>query len=157
MIAIIDYDAGNYVNSGTYVTQETQPCGQIFGHRAASLYRPDEITYLRQISQEMSGYEPSPYTLREDNADNWFKLAKMEGFFPYIVNGYPTYTYMTEEVALELADLQSVIDPYIDTEVAKFIVGQNSLDNFDKFLSDLQAMGIEDMLKIYTDLYVPAE
>ena len=64
---------------------------------------------------------------------------------------------MTEEVALELADLQSVIDPYIDTEVAKFIVGQNSLDNFDKFLSELQAMGIEDMLKIYTDLYVPAE
>jgi len=156
-IYYLDYDAGNYVNSGTYVTQETQPCGQIFGHRASSLYRPDEITYLRQISQEMSGYEPSPYTLVPENADNWFKMAKMEGFFPYIVNGYPTYTYMTEDVNLELADLKSVIDPYIDGEVAKFITGLNSLDNFDKFQSDLEAMGIKDMLKIYTDLYVPAE
>ena len=82
-------------------------------------------------------------------------MAKMEGFFPYLVTGYPNYLYLDEDTALELADLKSVIDPYIDSEVAKFITGQNSLDNFDKFESDLQSMGIEDMLKIYTDAYAP--
>ena len=79
----------------------------------------------------------------------------MEGFFPYLVNGYPTYLYLDEATSLELADLKSVIDPYIDNEVAKFITGLNSLDNFDKFMDDLKAMGIEDMLKIYTDAYAP--
>ena len=150
-------NVNNRWNGASYTHMVTGPNGQLFGHRAASLYRPEEITYFRQISIEMSGYEPSPYTLLKENSDNWFKMAKIEGFFPYLVNGYPTYTYMTEDVALELADLKSVIDPYIDGEVAKFITGLNSLDNFDKFISDLEAMGIKDMLKIYTDLYVPAE
>ena len=150
-------NVNNRWNGASYTNMVTGPNGQLFGHRAASLYRPEEITYFRQLSIEMSGYEPSPYTLLKDNSDNWFKMAKLEGFFPYLVNGYPTYTYMTEDVALELGDLQSVIDPFIEAEVAKFIVGQNSLDNFDKFQQDLKAMGIEDMLKIYTDLYVPAE
>lgn len=141
-------ESGSY-----YAYTENNPTGQIFGHRATSLY--NKRSHYREISIELSGYEATPFTLREDNADNWFKMAKMEGFFPYLVTGYPNYLYLDEDTALELADLKSVIDPYIDSEVAKFITGQNSLDNFDKFESDLQSMGIEDMLKIYTDAYAP--
>lgn len=156
-ITYLDVVDGDYENGSAYLARATSPTGQLFGHRAGSIWRPEEITYFRQLSQEMSGHEATPHTLLKDNADNWYKMAKMEGFFPYLVNGYPTYTYLTEDVALELADLQSVINPYIDSEVAKFITGLNSLDNFDKFQEDLKAMGIEDLLKIYTDAYVPAE
>ena len=148
-----DVVAGKKESGSYYAYTENNPTGQQFGHRATSLY--NDRTHYREISIELSGYEATPFTLREDNSDNWFKLAKMEGFFPYLVNGYPTYLYLDEATSLELADLKSVIDPYIDNEVAKFITGLNSLDNFDKFMDDLKAMGIEDMLKIYTDAYAP--
>ena len=148
-----DVVAGTKESGSYYAYTENNPTGQLFGHRATSLY--NDRTHYREISIELSGYEATPFTLREDNADNWFKLAKMEGFFPYLVTGYPTYLYLDEDTSLELSDLQSVINPYIDTEVAKFITGLNSLDQFDKFQEDLKAMGIEDMLKIYTDAYAP--
>ena len=148
-----DVLAGTKESGSYYAYTENNPTGQLFGHRATSLY--NDRTHYREISIELSGYEATPFTLREDNSDNWFKLAKMEGFFPYLVTGYPTYLYLDEDTSLELSDLQSVINPYIDTEVAKFITGLNSLDQFDKFQEDLKAMGIEDMLKIYTDAYAP--
>lgn len=152
-VTYAELTAGNVANAYEYVYSTTNATGQVFGHRASSLY--NDRTHYREISIELSGYEATPFTLREDNTDNWFKLQKIEGIFPYLVTGYPTYVYLDEETSMELADLKSVIDPYIETEVAKFITGQNSLDNFDKFQQDLKTMGIEDMLKIYTDAYAP--
>lgn len=136
-----------------YAYGETSPIGLQFGNRSHSLYRPDEMYYMRMISVEMSGYEVTPYTLIEDSADDWFKLSKQEGFFPYLVDGYPKYVYLDEDTAQRLADLESVIKPFVDAEVAKFITGLNSIDQFDKFQEQLKNMGIEEYLKIYQDFY----
>lgn len=140
-------------STGFYTRGETNPTGQQFGMRAYSLTRPEEISYYRMVSIELSGYEATPLKLLEDNSDNWYKLAKMEGFFPYFVEGFPQYQYFDEDTSLRLADLESVIKPFVDAEVAKFITGINNIDQFDKFQEQLKAMGIEEYLKIYQDFY----
>lgn len=148
-----DVVEGKIESTGFYTRGETNPTGQQFGMRAYSLTRPEEITYYRMVSIELSGYEATPQKLLEDNADNWYKLAKMEGFFPYFVEGFPQYQYFDEDTSLRLADFESVIKPFVDSEVAKFITGINSIDQFDKFQEQLKAMGIEEYLKIYQDFY----
>ena len=148
-----DVVEGRIESTGFYTRGETNPTVQQFGMRSYSLTRPDEITYYRMVSIELSGYEATPQKLLKDNADNWYKLAKMEGFFPYFVEGFPQYKYFDEETSLRLADLEAVIKPFIDSEVAKFITGINSIDQFDKFQEQLKAMGIEEYLKIYQDFY----
>lgn len=152
---IITYhDVANetYKSGSHYLANVTNPSGQVFGKRDGSYWR-DDITVERMISIEMSGNEVTPRILREDNSDNWFKLAKIEGFFPYLVNGFPEYMFLDEVTSQKLADLESVIGPWVDSEVAKFITGQTPLDQFDEYQAKLKDMGIDEYLKIYQDFY----
>jgi len=50
-------------------------------------------------------------------------------------------------------ELRSVIDPYIEAEVAKFITGARSLDEFDAFQAELDGLGIDELEGIYVDYY----
>jgi len=57
----------------------------------------------------------------------------------------------------ELADVNSKlaeINTYVDESVAKFLLGEESLDGFPKFVETIEKMGVSDVLKIYNNAYV---
>ena len=53
--------------------------------------------------------------------------------YEYLHEDYPAYIYVDEDTNLIMNDLHSVLDNYVQQEVAKFITGRRSLDEFDAF------------------------
>ena len=51
-------------------------------------------------------------------------------------------------------DAYADIDGYITEMTAKFITGElNIEENWDKYLTDLDKMGLTDVIKVYQDAY----
>ena len=55
----------------------------------------------------------------------------------------------SETARSPLADIQT----YVDENVAKFINGTRSLDEFEIFVSDIENMGIQDIIDVYQTAY----
>lgn len=56
--------------------------------------------------------------------------------------------------AATIATIRADIDPYVEQFVAQVAVGEITLeDNWDTYLSTLEKMGLNDMMKIYQDAY----
>ena len=60
---------------------------------------------------------------------------------------------MTNEEATKAGRLETDLLNYVLEMSAKFVSGEESLDNFDAYLERLNAIGLEDYLKIKTDAY----
>lgn len=63
---------------------------------------------------------------------------------------YPAVTIPTS-VASEHSSLTSEMETYRDEMIIKFIRGEESLDNFDEYLNNLQSMGLEQLIQIKQD------
>lgn len=60
----------------------------------------------------------------------------------------PSLTFTPEE-AEEYSSIANDCSTYVNENVAKFIMGERSLDEYDDFRDELRAFGIEDALEIY--------
>ena len=67
----------------------------------------------------------------------------------YIVPGLPH----TAEENATVTDLNTALNTYVTEMAIKFITGQESLDNFDAFLGQLDKMNLAEVLKIKNDAY----
>lgn len=56
---------------------------------------------------------------------------------------------LSSEESSELASVLVTINDYLEESVVKFIMGQESLDNFEAFREQLKALGIERVLEVY--------
>ena len=72
---------------------------------------------------------------------------------PYRTASFPMIVYYDEETTLAIDELHTILDPYIESEVAKFITGARSIDEFPKFQEELRSMGIDELLGYYTVAY----
>lgn len=64
----------------------------------------------------------------------------------------PTLVYTTDEDS-RYTDLNSTLGTYISEMALKFVVGEESLDNFDGFVDTLYNMGLEELLEIQNNAY----
>jgi len=55
---------------------------------------------------------------------------------------------VTEAEARELADLQTAIDTYVNEMYIGFIIGSEDLSNYDKYVANLESMGLKRVLEI---------
>jgi putative aldouronate transport system substrate-binding protein len=85
--------------------------------------------------------------------DNQWRQSMYDWVVPYGVDGYPTITYLSIQENTRLSDLKTVISDFVDQETAKFITGANSLTNFNKYISDLNALGFKEYQELYTKAY----
>lgn len=60
---------------------------------------------------------------------------------------------MTAEERKEAANLENTINVYVTEHALKFVTGEESLDNFDKFVNDLNDQGLERLLEIRQAAY----
>jgi putative aldouronate transport system substrate-binding protein len=59
----------------------------------------------------------------------------------------------TLDESTKVAKLNSEIDTFAKEKFAKFVMGQESLDTFDKYIEQLKKMGIEDLIKLNQAAY----
>ncbi|HBP37876.1 MAG TPA: hypothetical protein DD640_03890, partial [Clostridiales bacterium] len=94
----------------------------------------------------MGGSVPLP-----DNETSW-RSSLIKNVAPYQKLWLPTLFLDADE--LERAnELKTPIVDYITTMEAKFIMGEESLDNIDAFYAQLKTLGIEEYVQIYQTAY----
>ena len=94
-----------------------------------------------------------PYTYDPMFGHGYTAISVEANVLPYATNGYPFVTSYDEDTTLEITDLVTLLDPYVQAEEAKFITGVRDLSEFPKFQEELKNMGIETLLGCYTETY----
>ncbi len=79
--------------------------------------------------------------------------ALNDNYTPYMTVGWPMSVKFTDSESNTLSLLATDIESYLDQMVAKFITGEESLDNFDAFVSGLNDRGLAQYLEIYQTAY----
>jgi len=72
---------------------------------------------------------------------------------PYSTAGFPSLYFVDDKTSQRIVDLETVIYPYIEEQVALFITGGRSLTETDAFVAELEGMGIKELLEIYRSIY----
>ncbi len=71
----------------------------------------------------------------------------------YMAETYPGQVYISADETERANDLKSALDLYANTETAKFITGQRSLDELDAYFDEMERLGSEEYVQIYRDYY----
>ncbi|MDD6876813.1 MAG: hypothetical protein PUD44_03385 [Clostridiaceae bacterium] len=109
-------------------------------------------TYKDVIAKAQSLYDADPIK----NANQIFNIEKFAARGAYSGNGMYEplrYVYRTPEVNETIADLDAVLSPYIQEQIALFISGRRSLSEFANFQEELRAMGIDEYDAILASEY----
>ncbi len=72
---------------------------------------------------------------------------------PYRTESFPMIVYYDEETTLAIDEQHTILDPYIEGEVAKFITGARDISEFPQFQEELKSMGVEELLGYYRQAY----
>lgn len=72
---------------------------------------------------------------------------------PYYRSAYPVNARFTTQESEQGNTIENDLFNQVVQRSTKFIIGEESLDNFDKYLQDLNTIGLKDLLKIKTDAY----
>ena len=72
---------------------------------------------------------------------------------PYMKPFFPGNVRYTKEEHERATLLETDINNYVEQMIAKFLVGDEPIENFDKYISTLESMNIGELLKIKQDVY----
>lgn len=147
---VMDTDAkrNNWQNTyylPTYMDQALQPTFE-FTARWKSAVAGKEIApeskdihverQKKQLAEDPEQYKNNIFFIEQYDARGPFS--------EYGVTQVMRYVYRTPETNQKIADLDAVLSPYIQEQVALFIAGKRPLDEVSKFQEELKAMGIEE-------------
>ncbi|MFK7695237.1 ABC transporter substrate-binding protein [Paenibacillus sp. HJGM_3] len=113
--------------------------------------------YRGKLTPDVGGQIPlikeKDFDNKRDNFVNIFlnRVTEKE-LLPYAKSAFPD-VYFTNEEQKRLNVIKTDIKTYVDQMEAKFIVGQESLDKWDSYVSTIKKMGLDEMLKINQDAY----
>lgn len=157
-IVYVDVESGKCPDLSTYRNTESAGKSSHFGNRSHPLGEEVFVDHNVTNRPEMQTYfynkdNVIPYVYSWDDRSGQNSISLRDNVLPYFKIGYPAIVYYPEDVALEIDEYSTVINPYIEAEVAKFITGARDLAEFENFREELRALGIEDLLKIYEETY----
>ena len=72
---------------------------------------------------------------------------------PYEVSGFPYFAYFSTDQIAEMNEINALLQPYVTSEVAKFITGARSLDEFDSYISEMEALGVRTLEGYYQEYW----
>ena len=127
------------------------PAGLVAGNNGYALTQP-ELTCVYDIMKAIAGHENTAFEWDvTGNTDNYFRSSMEQNVSPYETTDFPFYVYFTSEQTARVAELETVIKPYVQTEVAEFITGARPLSEFKQFVEELEGMGIREYEQLYRD------
>ncbi|MBE6884999.1 MAG: extracellular solute-binding protein [Ruminococcaceae bacterium] len=137
-------------------------------HEEVPAWNPDEMGLWDYYCQ--NGPANSAYELALDEAyqfqtlygsdpvrsgidyENHWRLQYLDNVGPYVTCPYPP-VYLSDDSIEKINEISTSLHTYVEEMEAKFIIGTESLDNFDDFIEQLKQLGAEDFEKIYIDAY----
>ena len=99
------------------------------------------------------GQDPGPFEPYSDDTNQRYRLTMRTNVMPYVTDGFPIDYYLDETTAVKLTDLKAVIDPFVREQLALFITGSRSLDDFDNYLRELDSIGFQEYEQIFKDIW----
>ena len=93
-------------------------------------------------------YACESQTASKDISDAWEMYIKGDVLYPNFPS-LPLDEMQVGDISGKLTDLTT----FVQENSNKFIMGTESFDNYDKFVSTIKSMGIDDILKTYNDAY----
>lgn len=147
-----DVTSGKYPSTFAAIVSTIAPWGtsEGFGYRKDLNDASHGSVWLMQ---EMAGLETVGKVYREDYGDDYWRMTREENALPYLTVGYPSITYYSEDDALRINELSTILEPHIRTETAKFITNARPLEEFELYLTELKDLGVEELLDYYTAAY----
>lgn len=113
--------------------------------------REGKAATMRQMGLDVE-YPIDP-VYDETNPDNHFRISVTSNVVPYASETYPKTYYASEEDSQKIIDLTAVIEPYAKEQIALFITGERPISEIEAFKAELQGLGMDELLSIYTDIY----
>lgn len=89
----------------------------------------------------------------QSNGDCYARTKWLKNVTPYLTDGFPAIYFISADDTTTMTELTSVIKPYMQSEIAKFIAGKRDISEFDAYLEELNAMGFQDLLGFYKTIY----
>ncbi|EOS55717.1 extracellular solute-binding protein [Paenibacillus barengoltzii] len=84
--------------------------------------------------------------------DEWIEKQTQEKLAPIGKPPFPN-AFLTTDEQSEVSALLSDLNTYVTQMEAKFVTGQESLDNWDKYISQLKKMGSDRVAEVYQAAY----
>lgn len=84
--------------------------------------------------------------------DDWIDKENQEKLVPIAKVPFPN-VYLTNEEQTEASALLSDLDTYVQQMEAKFVTGQESLSNWDKYVEQIKKMGGDRIAELYQAAY----
>ncbi|MBQ6803518.1 MAG: hypothetical protein IJP04_02575, partial [Clostridia bacterium] len=153
----LDVDVAKKYSSGTeYVKGIIGTNANTFGNRSHSLTN-DKLTYMYELTQYVQ--DPTlanfvPYAWSEEHGDGWDRIWAKANVGPYTrTDAFPAIVYYDEDTQESIDEIRMVMESHIETNVAKFITGARSLDEFEQFVKEIEDLGLRDLEEIYQEAY----
>lgn len=117
------------------------------------LNNPDGLTIQQALSEYELAYGNGPFVQDKNYLLQYYQEdAQKEALEVWADNNAKDYKLpritINAEQSGEYSSLLSELETYRDEMIIKFIRGEESLDNFDKYLSTLKSMGIDNVQEI---------
>ena len=78
---------------------------------------------------------------------------KRANFQAYMTNEYMPALLMDIETSAEYAELQKLIADYVNENVALFVLGEKDMAEWDKYVAELDAMGVSTYVEMAQAAY----
>lgn len=119
------------------------------------------------IDKKMGVSRPTVYAYEEYESDEARKdvldiinegwthgcVAWAKNYGTYRTNEGLGVIYLSSDVLGELVDTQVAIKEYASQEIAKFIVGNRSLDTLEEYFDTLEELGADEYVSVYQEAY----
>lgn len=102
---------------------------------------------------------PTPKWVRDETEGSWndpfqaYRIREIdEKLFKYGQVPMPLI-YNTQEEQKRLTELETEIGKYVESMTSKFVVGEATLEDYDKFVETLKKMGVDELTDLYQAAY----
>ena len=117
------------------------------------LHNPDGLTVKQAMSEYMMAWDNGPFVQDKDYLLQYYtedaqkKALEKSAYSDAAKYVLPRITISADDTN-EYSSLTSELETYRDEMIIKFIRGEESFDNFDKYLSTLDSMGVSRLQEI---------
>ena len=128
---------------------------RVAGFNMGSLgYVAEEDAYRQSMSGLPLRLAKDTWALDPNNAGFYYRTNAYEEYTPYLRTDISTMKFFfDEDTSDRIVELESVLKDYIENNIAKFVTGARSLDEFDTYLEEVKRQGAEEYVSYYAQAY----
>ena len=148
-----DVDRENNPNAWTGAVEYLRQ--RVAGFNMGSLgYVAEEDAYRQTMSGLPLRLANDTLALDPNYAGFYYRTNAYEEYTPYLRTDISTMKFFfDEDTSDRIVELESVLKDYIENNIAKFVTGARSLDEFDTYLEEVKRQGAEEYVGYYAQAY----